>query len=181
MADYVAAHITIGGPVRKRLVPKLCDAICRQGVSLAWGEFDFCPESGKDLLKACCQIAGAKVLRLYGDEVAYGNFDLLQEFLLDRKLPFDRWHESKYEIPCELTVYRPGSDLRFFLTNLEGEVAVKAEPLLELADLLQEAEQHLQSDSTHRAQKILRRCQRLASQHLPSAIPPLPALTIVAG
>jgi hypothetical protein len=64
MADYVAAHITIGGPVRERLAPKLCDAIRRQGVSLEWGEFDFCPESGRDLLKACRKIPGAKILRL---------------------------------------------------------------------------------------------------------------------
>lgn len=181
MADYVAAHITIGGEVSERLIPKLCDAICRQGVSLEWGEFDFCPESREDLLQGCRKIAGAKVLRLYGDEVAYGNFDLLQEFLLDRKLPFDRWHESKYEIPCELLVYRPGSDLRFFLTDLEGRVVVRAEPLLGLAEQLQLAQQLLPTGGSQRAMKVLRRCQRLASQHLPPAIPPLPALTIVAG
>jgi hypothetical protein len=181
MADYVSAHITIGGGVRERLVPKLCDAICRQGVSLEWGEFDFCPESGADLLRACRKVAGAKVLRLYGDEVAYGNFDVLQEFLMDRKLPFDRWHESKYEIPCELLVYRPDGELRFFLTDLEGRVVVRAEPLLELADLLQQTQQLLRIGGSQRALKVLRRCQRLASQHLPPAIPPLPDFTIVAS
>jgi hypothetical protein len=180
MADYVAAHITIGGGVRERLVPKLCDAICRQGVSLEWGEFDFCPESGEDLLKACRKIAGAKVLRLFGDEVAYGNFDLLQGFLLDRKLPFDRWHESKYEIPCERMVYRPDRELRFFLTNLDGEIVMRAEPLAGLSRLLQETQQLLRSRGKQAAIQALRRCQRLVAEHLPPAILPLPDLTIVA-
>jgi hypothetical protein len=33
MADYVAAHLTFGSQTPQRLVAKLCDAICRQGVS----------------------------------------------------------------------------------------------------------------------------------------------------
>ncbi len=77
-------------------------------------------------------------------------------------------------------VYWPDGKLRFFLTDLEGRVVVKAQPLLELADLLQEAQQLLQTDGSQRALKALRRCQRLARQHLPPAIPPLPALTMVA-
>jgi hypothetical protein len=180
MADYVAAHLTFGGQVPQRLVAKLCDAICRQGISLQWGEFDFCPESGEELLAGCQEIAGAKVLRLYSEEVAYGDFDVLQEFLFDHRLPFDRWHEAKYEIPCELMVHRPGGELRFFLTNLEGAVVVKAEPLLGLAALLQETRQLLRIRGKAAALQMLRRCQRLAAEHLPPVILPLPALAIVA-
>ena len=181
MADYVAAHITVGGAVSERLVPKLCDAICRQGVSLNWGEFDFCPKRAEDLLEACQEIAGAKVLRLYSDEVPYGNFDLLQEFLSLHELPFDRWHESKYEIPCELMVYRQGGVSRFFLTNLEGEIVVRAEPLKGLADLLQQSQNLLRSRGKQPALQTVRRCQHLVAEFLPPAIPPVPTLQIVTG
>ena len=181
MADYVAAHITIGGLVSERLVSKLCDVVCRQGVSLDWGESDFCPKTADDLREACRLVAGAKVLRLYGDEVAYGNFDLLQEFLVNHGLPFDRWHESKYEIPCELMIYRPGMDLRFFLTNLQGEIVVRAEPLSGLPDLLQQAQNLLRSRGKQPTLQTLRRCQHLVAEHLPPAISPVPALQIVAS
>ncbi len=181
MADYVAAHITIGGRVPRRIVPELCEMICRQGVSLDWGEFDFCPKTAADLRRGCRKISGTKVLRLYSDEVVYGNLDLLQAFLASHELPFDRWHESKYDIPCELMVYRPDCDLRYFLTNLEGEIVVRSQPLVGLADLLQEAQHHLHVAAKSSALKALRRCQRLVAGHLPPAIAPLPNLTIVAG
>ncbi len=181
MADYVAAHITIGGGVPERIVPALCEAICKQGVSLDWGEFDFCPTTSQDLLEACQVIDGVKVLRLYSDEVAYGNLDVLQEFLSLHKLPFDRWHESKYEVPCELMVYRPDRDLQFFLTNLDGEIVVRAPPLVSLPDLLQETHKLLRTRGKQAALQVLRRCQQLVTEHLPPVFPPVPALQIVAG
>jgi len=180
MADYVAAHITIGGTVRERIVPNLCEAIVKQGVSLEWGEWNFCPESSEELLNARQDLASAKVLRVFCDEVAYGNFTVLQEFLVDHQLPFDRWHESKYEIPCELMVYRPDGALRFHLTNLEGEIVVRAEPLTGLAELLQQTQTLLRTRGKQAASQVLRRCQQLVAEHLPLAIPPLTALTIVA-
>jgi len=181
MADYVAAHITIGGTVSGRIVPDLCQSINAQGVSLKWGEWNFCPETAEELLKACQEIAGAKVLRLYSDEVGYGNFDVLQEFLIDHELPFDRWHESKYEIPCEQMVYRPEAELRFFLTNLQGEIVVTAEPLMGLAGLLEEAQGLLRTSSKRAALQVLRHCRRLVAEHLRPSLPPLPALQIVAS
>jgi hypothetical protein len=108
MADYVSAHILIGGDVRQRVVPKLCEAIRKEGVSLEWGELPFRPDSAAELGRACQEIGGKSTLRLCCDEVADGEFASLQAFLVRHKLPFNRWHESKYEIPCELLVYRPG-------------------------------------------------------------------------
>jgi hypothetical protein len=180
MADYVAAHITIGGRVSERIVPALCQAISEQQVGLEWGAWNFCPGSAQALLKARRKIGAARVLRLYSDEMAYGNFDLLQEFLVDHQLPFDRWHDAKYEIPCELMVYRPESELRFFLTNLQEEIVVRAEPLMGLPALLQETRQLLRARGKEAALQALRRCQRLAAEHLPPVILPLPALAIVA-
>jgi hypothetical protein len=181
MADYVAAHITIGGRVPRHIVPELCEVICQQGVSLDWGEFDFCPKTALDLHRGCRKISGRKMLRLHSDEAPYGNLDLLQAFLASRELPFDRWHESKYEIPCELMVYRPCSELRFFATDLEGAIVVRSEPLAGLARMLQDAQKLFRSRGKAATLEVIRRCQRLVTQHLPQPIPPLPAFTIVAS
>jgi len=178
MADYVAAHITIGGRVSERIVPALCQAISEQQVGLDWGAWNFCPHSAQALLKARRKIGAARVLRLYSDEVAYGNFDLLQEFLADHELPFDRWHEAKYEIACELMVYRPDGELRFFLTNLQEEIVIRAEPLMGLPERLRELEHLARAGDRQRTAKLARHCRQLSTRHLPPAISPLPTLQI---
>lgn len=179
MADYVAAHITIGGHVPRRLVRELCQAIGAQGVGLAWGEWDFCPKTAAELLEARREIAGAQVLQLFGDEVPYGNFEVLQDFLMDHQLSFDRWHEAKYEISCERMNYRPSLGPHFFLTNYQEEMVVAADPLLPLADLVQRVQELLRRGGKRAAHELLRQCQTLLAEHLPIAIPPLPSLEIV--
>ncbi len=179
MADYVAAHITMGGRVPRQLVPQLCQTIGTQGIGREWGEWDFCPETAAELLNARLEIDGAQVLRLFGDEVPYGNFEVLQGFLMDHKLPFDRWHEAKYEISCERLSYRPNLGLRSFLTNHQEEIVIAADPLMPLPAMVRQVQRLLDRGARHGAQQLLQQCQALLAEHLPIAIPALPSLEIV--
>lgn len=179
MTDYVAGHITVGGQVPKRLVKKLCQRISSQEVALNWADWDFHPKSASELLKARKKIAGHHVLRLYSDNVANGNFDLLQDFLQEHELPFNRWHEAKYETQCELMVYRPGADLRFFQTNFLEEIVVRARPLMLVGATIQEVQQQLRGGSERKAQRLLRQCAKHLAENLPSGFGPVPSFEIV--
>ena len=50
MADYLAAQITIGGCIPRRLVPRLCKAIRDEGLALEWGDAHLDPQSAEELL-----------------------------------------------------------------------------------------------------------------------------------
>ena len=86
MAERMAAEITIGGTIPASLVPQLCRTITEEGVSHAWGDAPFCPQSAADLLK----ILSDGLLWLCDDQASWGQFDALERLLQEHNVPFDR-------------------------------------------------------------------------------------------
>jgi hypothetical protein len=68
MSEPIPACLSIGGPISRRFVQPLCQAIANAGVSLDWGDARFRPHSGDDLLDACREEDGKVVLLLCDDE-----------------------------------------------------------------------------------------------------------------
>jgi hypothetical protein len=73
------------------------------------------------LLENCQDHQGTVVLRLCHDEARYGAFETLETFLHEHDIPFDRYSDGRYEYDPLWTCFRPGQDLREFVTNTDRE------------------------------------------------------------
>ncbi len=168
MADYMAAQITIGGSVPQRLVPRLCAVISRQGIRLEWGDVVFRPGTAQELLEARRQVDGRLCLRLCDDEVAYGQFDQLEEFLVRHRIPYDRHAEGKYEFDPVLVFFRPPQEPIALLATSTGQVVTHAAPLWSLADKFSAARVDGHVDAAQALRRLVRELKR--------ALPPEPPL-----
>src|SRR5436853_6904389 len=124
MSDYIAAEIKIGGRIPTALVPALCEAIAEQRLSLEWGDCVFQPHSAIDLLEAATNVDGVRMLRLYDDDAAWGEFPELEAFLEKHEIPFDRFHEGKFDTNPRLQQFRPGVGCRDFPATSGGQIVV---------------------------------------------------------
>ena len=174
MADYMAAQITIGGEVSQKLAKKLCTAIAQQNICLEWGAITFQPETPEALLQARSQVAGRMYLRLCDDEVAYGWFDQLEDFLVRHKIPYDRQSEGKYEHDPLFVFFRPPDQPMALLATSNGHVVTHAGPLWTLA-----AKFASLKPSGGDPQKAIRSLVRQLKRALPPQPPLLPELQIL--
>jgi hypothetical protein len=179
MSDRMAAEIWIGGRIPKRQVRQLCDVICRQGVSLDWGDALFAPDSAAELLEGCRDQGGLRLLHLCNDEISWGEFSELEEFLARRNISFRRRSDARYEHDAQIVEFRPGIGPVWFPTNSSGK------PLVPLADLIQVAaavDQAIESADGETAGQLLsrlRNVRRLVKKSLPIVVPPLEPFEIV--
>ena len=81
MADRVSASIVIGGNISEQDFAILVALIIEESLSIEWDGEPFAPDQ---------RVIGAP-LSLFAHEVAYGRFDRLEAFCVDRQLPFARW------------------------------------------------------------------------------------------
>jgi len=181
MADTMSAHITLGGRVPRSLVPELCQVIRNQSASLDWDQELFEPKTEADLLAACSSAEGATPLFLCDHGVAWGEFAELQEFLVKHQLPFDRHHDSKYEISSELLRFRPDMGSFHFLTNSDERIVVLAENMLPALALLKQVQRNLRRGAIQEAEPLVRQCLATLKEHLPPDLPAVPPLEIVAS
>ena len=131
MSDRMAAEIWIGGRIATRLVPQLCDAISSQGASLDWDKGQFAPVGAAELMDACIDEGGVRLLHLCNVEASWGEFGELEEFLVQRKIAFRRRSEAKYEHDACVIGFRPGIGPVQYPTDSSGK------PFVPLADLVQ--------------------------------------------
>jgi len=178
MADYVSAHITLGGRVPAQIGDKLCQAIAQEGLALDWCESVFCPGTPDDMLEARREIDDALVLRLYDDQVAWGEFQELEKFLVRHRIAFDRFNEGKYDISPGLVQYRPSLGKFNFACDAQGRVLVPASPLWEVQGLLRGAHSALREGLVSQSRLTLTDALRQLRKHLPRQLPPLTMLEV---
>lgn len=169
MADYMTAQITIGGGLPRRLVPGLCAAITKEGLSLEWGEARFCPQSAQELLEVRCEVDGRLYLRLCDDDAAYGEFDQLEAFLFRHGIPYDRQSEGKYEYDPVVVFFRPPHDPVALLATSAGRVVTPAAPLWSLAARFSAAQIRRSTNGAKALAAFVRQFKRA----LPPQPPPL--------
>lgn len=81
MADRVSASIELGGSLTATEYAELSEIIASEGLSIEWDCEVFEPDH---------RTVG-KSLNLYAHEVAWGRFDMLETWCVEKCLPFTRW------------------------------------------------------------------------------------------
>lgn len=81
MADRVSALIVVGGTITAPDYAELAGIIADEGLSIEWDGEQFEPDH---------RTIG-EPLSLYAHEVPWGRFEALEEWCVEKKLPFSRW------------------------------------------------------------------------------------------
>ena len=179
MSDRMAAEIWIGGGVPKRLVPQLCGAICSEGTSLGWDEALFAPGNAAELLEACRDQDGVRLLHLCNVEACWGEFGELEEFLVQRRIGFRRRSEARYEHDAQIIEFRPGIGPVRYPTDSSGKPYVPLTDLIQAASWLDQAVESANGKSAGQLLSQLRNVRRLVRRSLPLVVPPLGPFEIV--
>jgi len=167
MADRMAAEIWVGSKLPRSLLDEFPISDLR--VDCDENPFDATTEEG--ILSARDEDG---LLHFADCEAAWGEFTLLEDWLRDRKIPFERHSSGKYEQdPC-LVEFRPdlpGTPDRYTLTNQDGAPVVRNDEI----EKAMKSMERLANDKKRSAQKRLlawERIYRRLSRSIPPKLPP---------
>lgn len=104
MADHFPTRIFIGGPVKRSLIPQLIQVINVEDLQDEWGRSFLPLKSEDELLK----YTHKGHLYFCDEERLWGAFELLEKFLVEKEIPFDRSHSPRYETSGEIVQFRKG-------------------------------------------------------------------------
>src|ERR1700687_1885588 len=102
MSEPIAAEIRIGGKIRHDLVPGLCKAIREECLSFDWDDTRFVPNSAEELINACDERDGVRLLCLYDDQASYGQFSIVEKYLVEAGICYRRHSDAKYEFDAQI-------------------------------------------------------------------------------
>jgi len=179
MSDYMAAEIRIGGKVPARLVPELCEQITSEGIAIEMGSIPLRPETADQLLAACEDHDGVRLLCLYDDQARWGEFEGLEAFMRTHKIAFDRFSEGKYECSAETAHFRSKEGLVVLVTDPNREPIVAASGLVPVEKALARGIGQLDHGKTAAGLQSLKRALRLLRANLPPTVLPLEPFEIV--
>ena len=100
MADYMAAHIEIGGKLARWKLNELLSLIEELSA-----EDDSSSPLNQEYLQTCTD--ENKPLALYDDQARYGEFPELEQFCIANNLTFNRRSSPKYEYEGQIKVFSP--------------------------------------------------------------------------
>jgi hypothetical protein len=176
MADRMAAEIWIGG----KLPRSLLEEVPISDLRLDWDHNRLQSSTEADILAARDE---DNLLHFADDEAAWGEFQELEGWLRENKIPFRRHSEGKYEHTPELVEFRP--DLKgkrnrniYTVTSPEGAPMVFASEVEAITTRMEK----LVGDRRQSAAQLLRSWEKLLRKLtlvLPPKLPPLPPFEIV--
>ncbi|HEV2968428.1 MAG TPA: hypothetical protein VGY55_00475 [Pirellulales bacterium] len=179
MSEPIPAEIWIGGKTRREQVPQLCKAIEDAGVALEWGDAYFAPETGEELETACQDKDGVRLLCLCDDQANYGEFKLLEEFLVRERITYRRKSDAKYEFDAEVVEHRPQVGQVRYPSDSSGQPFVPLATMMQIAATIDEAANTAQGQTALELLRRLRNVQQLLHEALPVVVPPLEPFEIV--
>jgi hypothetical protein len=179
MPDCIAAEIRIGGTIRQDLVPGLCKAIRDERLSFDWDDSCFDPDSAEELIEACDERDGVRLLCLCDDQASYGQFSILEKYLVEAGICYWRHSDGKYEYDAEIVEFRPGLGQVAFASNNGGDFLVPLEKLTRIATAIDKATETAEGQTALELLRRLRNLQQLAHESRPIVVPPLEAFAIV--
>jgi len=168
MSDRFPTQITIGGKIKKALLPHLIDRINRQQLQPEYRS-DLPPiESETHLL----QYKNREGLLFFcREEQSWGRFADLEKFLVEKGIAFDRHHSPRYEYPGELAQFRTGMRApQVGIADDDGALLIDVFSLQEIRDMLKK------DKSKKGIQRVLREMNRLC---LDADVKPLEPFEIV--
>ncbi len=122
MADYMAAHIEIGGKLARCKLNELLSLIEELSA-----EDDWSSPPNQEYLQTCAD--ENKPLALYDDQARYGEFPELEQFCIANNLTFKRHSSPKYEYEGQIRFFSPDSGEQVIGATDDGE------PYLKLSEL----------------------------------------------
>jgi len=178
MSDRMAAEIWIGGKLRRSLLEEFPIA----DLCLDWDENR--PKStGEADLRATRDEDG--LLHFADAEANWGEFQELEAWLKEHRIPFRRFSEGKYEYPAEIVAHRP--DLKgkryqhgYTLATPEGKPVVLVAEIEKVINRMARVAVNQKRSPTQRVQaweKLFRALLRV----IPPQLPALPRFEIVDG
>jgi hypothetical protein len=179
MSEPIPAEISIGGKIREDQVPGLCQVIAEEGVSLEWGDACFTPSMAEDLLAACQEHDGVRVLWLCDDQANYGMFKVLEAFLEREQIAFRHKSDAKYEYDAEIIEYRPKLGEVSYSSDNTGQPLIPLKTLTSIAAAVDEATNTADGQTALELLRRLRNIQHLVHENMPTVVPPLAAFEIV--
>lgn len=115
MADRVSASITIGGTLPAAELPDFLAAVDAEALSTEWDGAPFTadqlPENGS--------------LMLMAHEVAWGEFEELEAFCIEHRLPFARWWGACADLwSAGRVVFTGSGESRSFIADEDDRVLI---------------------------------------------------------
>ncbi len=127
MADYMAAHIEIGGKLARSKLKELLSLIHE----LSAEDYSSSPLN-QEYVQTCTD--ENKPLALYDDQARYGEFPELEEFCIANNLTFNRHSSPKYEYEGQIRFYSPDSIEQVIGATDDGEPYLKWSELKDYHD-----------------------------------------------
>lgn len=180
MSDYSAAEIWIGGKVSASVARELCQAISIACLSLEWGDASFTPTSADDLVAACKEREGVKLLWLCNDRARWGQLDDLEAFLVDQRIAFDRISEAGCEYHAERVSFRPGQKPVRAAIHRTGVAVASGAVLESVRNQFDALIGQFTQGNIERGVAMLRRLRRFVRQQTPKVLPGLTPFEIIA-
>ena len=178
MSETTGAEILIGGRIPHHLISELCAAICREAISLEWGDASFQPGSALDLLNNRVENENVLLLRLCDEQASWGRFEQLEAFLQQHDIAFDRFTDGKWEFDPEWVAFRPGNEPVALATNTGWQPVIAATVVVDAMKQLTGAVGDLEQGRVAVALTALRLLVQSLSSEAPRIPPPLESLEI---
>lgn len=126
MANRVPASIRIGGQLSADLFDALVAKIQYEGLSAEWGG---------EIFKASHRSPG-EPLELFDEECAWGQFDELEAFCIENKLPFVRWAGGyPGEWSPERLIFRGEDAADSYMVDESDNVVIDRRTMVELGSV----------------------------------------------
>ena len=178
MADRMSAEIWIGG----KLPRSLLEEFPVSDLSMDWDNTRLASSAEADIMAARDETG---LLHFADIEADWGEFQELEKFLREHKLPFRRRSEGKYEHAPELVEFRP--DLKgkrnrdvYAITSPEGAPMVFVSEIEEIAARMAKLSRDRKRSASRRLQAWEKLFHKLTLV-LPPKLPQLPPFEITDG
>lgn len=173
MADRMPAEIWIGGQLPRSLV----DEFPISDLRLDWDENPIDASSQEGILAARDEDG---LLHFADAEAAWGQFEELEDWLREHRLPFRRHCSGRYEYLPELVESRPDLGVEIAtMSDDDGKPLVRHSDLLPILDQMAKLRQ-----SDRPLPRQVQAWKRLANRLrklVPPQLPPLPPFAIIDG
>ncbi len=127
MADYMAAHIKIGGKLQRSKLQEFLSLIQDLSAEDYWSS-----PADQEYMQEC--LGDKKPIGLYDDEARYGQFEELERFCVENNLTFRRQSSPKYEYDGQIRYFSPDAGDQYIGATDDGEAYLRLSELKDYQD-----------------------------------------------